>query len=114
MLEILSIVHVVIAVLLIIFVLLQDAKGGAMGVFGGGGSQSMFGSSGGADFLVKVTRIIAIIFGLTCLALTYKTNQKSESRTDRFVAPAVSTAVPGSQKTPENKENETDKAKETK
>ncbi|MBT4760631.1 MAG: preprotein translocase subunit SecG [Bdellovibrionaceae bacterium] len=111
MFDALSIFHVIVAVALIIFVLLQDAKGGAMGVFGGGGSQSVFGSSGGADFLVKVTRVIAIVFGLTCLALTYQTNRKSDSKLDRYVAPAkagIVTAPAATTKDDGKKENKKD------
>ncbi len=112
MLEFLSIAHIIVAVLLIIFVLLQDSKGGAMGMFGGGGSQSMFGGSGGGDFLVKVTRVIAIVFGVTCLALTYNTNQKTESKTDRYVAPAQ-TSVGEPPQTEKTETKKTDNSEKT-
>ena len=41
-----AIVHLLLCLFLIGLVLIQDFKGGAMGVFGGGGSQSIFGASG--------------------------------------------------------------------
>ncbi|MCB0421633.1 MAG: preprotein translocase subunit SecG [Bdellovibrionales bacterium] len=70
MLTFLAAVHVFVAILLIIFVLLQDSKGGAMGMLGGGGSNTVFGASGTVNVLVKITRWIAIIFALTCIGLT--------------------------------------------
>ena len=83
----LSYFHVVFAIVLIIIVLLQDSKGGAMGMFGAGSSNTVFGSSGGANFLVKVTRTLAIMFSITCLALTYKTTNKSKSVIEDYVVP---------------------------
>lgn len=93
MLTFLTIVHLFIAVLLIIFVLLQDSKGGAAGVFGGGsGANSLFGSAGGADFLTKVTRYTAIIFACTCMGLAYLTSKPHKSIMDQYVTPPPETA----------------------
>lgn len=71
----LTIIHMFVAVFLILFVLLQDSKGGAMGSLGGGasGSNSVFGSTGASSFLVKATRVVAILFAATCIILTVKT-----------------------------------------
>src|SRR3954469_12698134 len=66
-----AIVHICVALLLITIVLLQDSKGGGMGgAFGGGSSQTLFGATGAANFLVKLTRGLAVVFMLTCLGLT--------------------------------------------
>ncbi|HQO81772.1 MAG TPA: preprotein translocase subunit SecG, partial [Deltaproteobacteria bacterium] len=44
-------IHILVSVLLIIAVLLQSGKGADIGaVFGGAGSQALFGSAGPADF----------------------------------------------------------------
>jgi len=65
-------VHIVVSVLLIISVLLQSGKGADIGaVFGGAGSQALFGSAGPADFLNKATRVLVIVFMLTSLTLGY-------------------------------------------
>lgn len=65
-------VHITISVLLIISVLLQSGKGADIGaVFGGAGSQALFGSAGPADFLNKSTRVLVIVFMLTSLTLGY-------------------------------------------
>jgi preprotein translocase subunit SecG len=65
-------VHVLIAVGLIAFVLLQHGKGADMGAaFGSGSSGSLFGASGSANFLSRTTAILATLFFLTSLGLTY-------------------------------------------
>lgn len=99
MLAFITVVHLFVALILIIFVLLQDSKGGAAGVFGGGsGSNSLFGSTGGADFLTKMTRYTAIMFAVTCLGLAYMTSKPQKSLMDTYVPP------PASQTTPPNTE----------
>ncbi len=87
MITLLAIVHVIIAVLLVIFVLLQDSKGGAMGVFGGGSSNSFFGSTGATNFLVKATRWLAVGFAISCLTLTYVSTRRNTSVLDNTVIP---------------------------
>jgi preprotein translocase subunit SecG len=67
-----KIIHIMVSILLIIVVLLQPGKSGDLGsIFGGGTSESIFGSSGAVPFLVKVTRGLAILFMLTSLSLGY-------------------------------------------
>ncbi|MBW1777673.1 MAG: preprotein translocase subunit SecG, partial [Deltaproteobacteria bacterium] len=62
------ILHVFVCVALILIVLLQTGKGADMGaVFGGGSSQTLFGSTGASTFLSKATTIAAVIFMLTSL-----------------------------------------------
>lgn len=68
----LIIIHVVVCIALIMIVLLQTGKGADMGAaFGGGSSQTLFGSTGGATFLSKATTVAAIVFMLTSLTLAY-------------------------------------------
>ena len=65
-------IHVIIAVALIVLVLLQQGKGADAGAaFGGGSSASLFGASGGANFLSRTTAVLATLFFLTSLTLTY-------------------------------------------
>ncbi|MCB9476460.1 MAG: preprotein translocase subunit SecG [Deltaproteobacteria bacterium] len=64
--------HVVLCLFLILVILLQSGKGADMGaVFGGGGSNTVFGSSGGATFMAKLTAVAAALFMITCLSLAY-------------------------------------------
>lgn len=75
------IVHIIASIVLIIAVLFQVGKGASIGsTFGGASSQTLFGSSGPATFLAKVTTACAVIFMLTSLYLTYTSSrQKVES-----------------------------------
>lgn len=66
----LAVLHIVVCVFLILLIMIQDPKGGGSGLFSGGGSNSILGSSGGADFLTKATRYMAVAFGVLCIALT--------------------------------------------
>ncbi len=71
--------HVTVCILLILIVLLQSGKGAEMGVsIGGGGSQTLFGASGPATILTKITTVIAIIFMVTSLTLAYFSGNKAE------------------------------------
>jgi len=64
------VVHVIACVFLIIVVLLQTGKGADMGaVFGGGGSQTLFGATGAGNLLTKLTTAMAITFMITSLLL---------------------------------------------
>lgn len=64
--------HIIVCVLLVIAILLQSGKGSDIGaVFGGAGSQALFGSAGPADFLNKATRVMVVIFMITSLVLGY-------------------------------------------
>ncbi|GAB4372339.1 MAG: hypothetical protein Kow00128_21040 [Deltaproteobacteria bacterium] len=66
------ILHIVVSLAMILVILLQTGKGADIGaVFGGGGSQTLFGSSGPTSFLGKMTAAAAIIFMCTSLFLAY-------------------------------------------
>lgn len=66
------VLHIVVCVALILIILLQSGKGADIGaVFGGGSSQTVFGSSGATTFLSKVTIAAAVIFMITSIVLTY-------------------------------------------
>jgi preprotein translocase subunit SecG len=68
----LTIFHVLICVALVMIVLLQTGKGADMGAtFGGGSSQTLFGSTGAASFLTKSTTFVAVAFMVTSLSLAY-------------------------------------------
>jgi preprotein translocase subunit SecG len=65
-------VHVLVAAALVGFVLLQHGKGADMGAaFGSGSSGSLFGAAGSANFLSRTTAILATVFFLSSLGLTY-------------------------------------------
>src|SRR5437868_15548805 len=64
--------HVLAALCVIGLVLLQHGKGADMGAaFGSGSAGSLFGASGSANFLSRSTGILAAVFFITSLSLTY-------------------------------------------
>ncbi len=72
------IIHVIVCIALIMIVLLQTGKGADMGAaFGGGSSQTLFGSTGASTFLGKATTVAAVIFMLTSLTLAYKSGLRT-------------------------------------
>jgi preprotein translocase subunit SecG len=75
------IVHVVTALSIIGLVLLQHGKGADAGAaFGSGASGSIFGASGSANFLSRTTAVLAAVFFMTSLGLTYFSSHKGENK----------------------------------
>ena len=71
MIAFLTVIHVIVCIVLILVVLLQQGKGQDIGsAFGGGGSQTTFGSRGGATLMTKLTAVAAAMFMVTSLTLT--------------------------------------------
>jgi len=68
----LLVVHLLVAVAICGFVLLQHGKGADMGAaFGSGSSGSLFGAAGSANFLSRTTAILAAVFFASSLGLTW-------------------------------------------
>ncbi|HUC44577.1 MAG TPA: preprotein translocase subunit SecG [Candidatus Sulfotelmatobacter sp.] len=66
-----TVLHVIVAFILIVVVLLQTGKRADLaGAFGGGGSQTAFGARGAANALSKATTYAAIIFMATSMILS--------------------------------------------
>jgi preprotein translocase subunit SecG len=93
---VLIIIHIIVCVALIMIVLLQTGKGADMGAaFGGGSSQTLFGSSGASTFLTKATTCAAVIFMLTSLTLAYRASHRaSESIIQETRPPMEQPVVP--------------------
>ena len=71
------VLHVAAALCVIGLVLLQHGKGADMGAaFGSGSAGSLFGSSGSANFLSRTTAVMAAVFFVTSLGLTYVASHK--------------------------------------
>ena len=67
---ILTVFHVIVSIFLILVVLLQQGKSADWsGAFGGGGTQTAFGSRGSGTVLSRATTAAAIIFMITSLSL---------------------------------------------
>jgi preprotein translocase subunit SecG len=92
------------AVAMIGLILIQHGKGADMGAaFGSGGSGSLFGASGSANFLSRTTAILATVFFVSTLALAYFGNLRTSTtgsvlESAPVAAPAVDVApaVPAS------------------
>jgi preprotein translocase subunit SecG len=69
--------HVLLAFAIIAIVLLQRGKGADAGAgFGAGASGTVFGARGSANFLSRTTAVLATLFFLTSLGLTYLFSQQ--------------------------------------
>ena len=74
------VLHIFAALGIIGLVLLQHGKGADVGAaFGSGSAGSVFGSSGSANFLSRATAVLALVFFLTSLALTYLSSRKPDA-----------------------------------
>ena len=100
------VLHVIVCVVLVLVVLVQSGKDGGIGMMSGGGSsQSVFGSSGGANFFTKFTSVTAAIFMITSIVLTLTKGGKKASLFDSAKAAATPAATqtlpaPGKTETP--------------
>lgn len=69
--------HVLVGIAVIGLVLIQHGKGADMGAaFGSGASGSLFGATGSANFLSRTTAVLAAVFFLTSLGLSYLASSK--------------------------------------
>jgi preprotein translocase subunit SecG len=70
------VLHVLIAVAIVALVLLQRGKGADAGAgFGAGASGTVFGSRGSASFLSRTTAVLATLFFVSSLVLSYLFSQ---------------------------------------
>jgi preprotein translocase subunit SecG len=90
------ILHVLAAIAICGLVLLQHGKGADVGAaFGSGASGSIFGASGSANFLSRATAVLALVFFLTSLGLTYVSSRKTDTRGIMGDQPAPTQSMPG-------------------
>ena len=74
-----TILHVIMCLILVAIVLLQTGKGASMGAAFGGASNTIFGGTGPASFLNKITTIAAVVFMLTSFTLAVMSGQGGSS-----------------------------------
>ncbi len=94
------IVHIIVSLALIIVVLLQHGKGAGIGAAFGGSSQTVFGSTGAAPFMAKLTAVAAILFMVTSLSLTFLGRQKEASIMQGAGKPPVTQPAPAAPPAP--------------
>jgi len=74
------IVHLVVALGIVGFVLIQQGKGAETGAsFGSGASGTVFGSQGSSNFLSRLTAIMATVFFATSLGLAFYAKDRANS-----------------------------------
>ena len=79
-LNIILAVQMITAVVMIGLILVQHGKGADMGAaFGSGGSGSLFGASGSANFMSRTTAVLATVFFVATLMLAYFGNLRPAS-----------------------------------
>jgi preprotein translocase subunit SecG len=77
----LNLLYIPVCLFLILVVLLQTGKRADLaGAFGGGGSQTAFGTRGAATLLTRLTTIAAVLFMLTALTLSIMTSHRGGRR----------------------------------
>jgi len=86
-------IHILTCVFLILFVLLQSGQEG-MGVIFGGGSGSVFGSTGAGGILVRITGVLAAIFLVTSLAYNILTKPSNLSDSSLMQQGAAGMSAP--------------------
>ena len=95
--------HVIVCVILVLVVLLQSGKGADLaGAFGGGATQTAFGSRGPASFLSKMTTGAAIVFMLTSISLSLMTTRASTGSKSILETKRGQTSKQGKRESPVN------------
>lgn len=76
--NILLTIHIIACIALVIAIMLQRSEGGALGM-SGGGTGGLISGRGAAGVLVKVTMVLALIFFITSLTMTFLNNQANSA-----------------------------------
>ena len=116
------VIHIIVAVALILFILLQSGKGGGVSAAFGGGAGAALGQRSAGTVLGKLTVILSITFGVTSMSLAIlstedKTTSGYETPTDNKpvntqtpVAPAPTADSNTEESDPSTKQTETEPA----
>ena len=102
LMTILLAVQILAAIGMIGLILMQHGKGADAGAaFGGGaGSASLFGASGGANFLSRTTAVLAGVFLVCTLGLAYFGNLRTAAPSGSVLESAVPAQQPAAQQIP--------------
>ena len=93
LLNLLMVVQILSALGMIGLILVQHGKGADMGAaFGSGTSGSLFGASGGANFLSRTTAVLAAVFFVCTLLLAYFSNLRPEASSGSVLEGSAVTA----------------------
>jgi len=94
-LTLILVVQMLSALAMIGLILVQHGKGADMGAaFGSGTSGSLFGATGGANFLSRTTAVLAAVFFVCTLLLAYLGNSRPQSSGSVLEGTAVTVPAP--------------------
>ncbi len=85
------VIHILVSIFLVTTILFQSGKGASLGASMGGGTQAIFGGSGPASLLMKITVACATIFMLTSLYLTYVSGRAGAFSLMKDATPIIQT-----------------------
>lgn len=119
--QIVLIIHIILAILMIGLILIQHGKGADAGAsLSGGGAGTIFGSSGSGNFLSRLTAIFTTLFFITSIALAViAKKQNGDDYSFKTINPtqttssAPATGVLGSSTSAVSSENSTSAPKTT-
>ena len=82
MYTVLMIIHVLVSIALILVILMQSSKGGALDGMLGGTASNVLGGQAAPKFLQNATKILAFVFMLMCILMAFqlKSVRKSSSK----------------------------------
>ena len=104
-----TVLHIAVCLALIIIVLLQAGKGADIGAsLGGAGSQTLFGTTGSATMISKITTGIAVLFMLTSLFLAYSSGKSGNGSLMDAVKPVSEKTIPATTPAPAKTEKATE------
>lgn len=86
--------HIIIAIAMIGLILIQHGKGADAGAsFGAGSAGTVFGAAGSANFLTRLTAILAALFFVTSLTLAAHARKEAADQL-RLDVPVVQNTAP--------------------
>ena len=111
MATLITVVHIITCALIVLVVLMQSGKGAEISASFGGSSQTVFGSSGGANFFTKFTFGLAAVFMATSLILTIVGSKSAKKSVfDGSMVPPAQTAPVNPASAPAATETKTNSA----
>lgn len=73
--------HIIVAIVMVGFILIQHGKGADAGAsFGAGAAGTVFGAAGSANFMTRATAVLATVFFITSLALAWYAQRQAEDQ----------------------------------
>ncbi|MBX7147195.1 MAG: preprotein translocase subunit SecG [Alphaproteobacteria bacterium] len=97
--------HLIVAIIMVAVILIQKNEGGGLGIGGGSGMSGFMTGRSAANFLTRVTAILAACFFLTSIALVIVSNQKDITSPFDQLEKSSSSSSPNNSLPAEQKDN---------